>query len=112
MGDISSLTKEEVEKEIKILEKKGFRFLQNWSLEFRVPDRYKLPSGRILEEDELLNFFDKTKPEFGNKKHLEIQEAIHYYHLINSEVYDEERRDYFSFLDVIDESEARRKYNP
>jgi hypothetical protein len=111
MQDLEKLTKEEIETQIKILEKMGFQYLQGWQMEFYTPDRYKLPSGTILDEDELCNFFEKTKPEIGNKKHLEIINAFHYHDLINSELFTENRFTYESFIDEKDEKKCRKKYN-
>ena len=101
-----------LEKEISDIEKEGFEYLQAWQMGFHAPDRIKLPSGNILDENELSTFFKKIKPEFGNKTHLEIMQATHYYSLIFSEKYSEKRFSYNSFADEEDEENCKRKYNP
>ena len=112
MKKLEELTKQEVQKEIGSMETMGFQYLQQWQMEFGTPDRFKLPSGFILDETELTTFFQKTKPQIGNKKHLEIINALRYYELITSEQYTKQRFGYPSFIDKKDEEKCRKKYNP
>ena len=101
----------ELVKKINSFEERGFMFLQKWTIDKPyVPDRYKLPCGDILTEKELLDFFKIRKSELGNKRHIEIREAQYYYYLINSELFDEERIQYSSFLNNEDEENCRKKY--
>jgi len=52
-----NLSEEELFREIQLLKGGGFMYLQKWQINApRTPDRYKLPSGKILDEDELLGF--------------------------------------------------------
>lgn len=107
------LSEEELFKEIHLFEKRGFMYLQRWQLdEPRTPDRYKLPSGKILEEDELLNFFNKTKPKFGNLEHIEIRNALTYYELISSPLYEGMSAGYESFISKEDLENCIKKYPP
>ena len=50
-----SLSEYELFKKINSFENKGFMFLQEWQMDFYVPNRYQLPSGKILNEKEKLN---------------------------------------------------------
>lgn len=103
-------TYSEIKQKISSLEKEGFMYLQEWSMSFHAPDRLQLPSGTILDEEELCQFFKKTKPKFGDIEHVEIIKALEYYKLINSEKYDEDRHSYTSFIDGSDELNCMRKY--
>lgn len=98
-----------IRNEILNFENKGFLFLQAWQISFYTPDRFKLPSGKILDELELLNYFENRRPEFGNKEHIEVRDALLYYNLINSELFTD-RFGYESFLDIPDEYFCFLKY--
>ncbi len=104
------IKEEIIRKKIFAFEDRGFMFLQEWQMGFYVPNRIKTPSGRIFEESELLNFFKKNRPEFGNPEHLEIRDALEYLELIDSELFPD-RFGYCSFLDEEDEKKARKKYS-
>jgi hypothetical protein len=105
------LSESELLKEIYSLEKFGFMFLQEWQMDFYMPDRYSLPSGKILEEKELLNFFNKVRPEFGNLEHIEIRDALYYYKLISSRLYEGQSEGYESFLSKEDLKNCKEKYS-
>lgn len=99
---------------LKEFEKHGYFFLHSWTMDEPVtPDRIKMPSGEILDEYELDEWFEGRKKIVGDKNQIEVLAAQEYYSLIRSldasdrsDLYDQ------SFWDDKDEENCRRKYPP
>lgn len=108
---ILNISEKELFYEINLFEIKGFQYLQEWRINNPItPNRFQLPSGKILDEDELLSFFNIIRPEFGNLEHIEIRNCLRYYNLINSPLYNGMSKGYCSFLNAPDEFDCLRKY--
>ncbi|MFA5857192.1 MAG: hypothetical protein WC867_07550 [Candidatus Pacearchaeota archaeon] len=94
---------------IENFESKGYLFFNDWTMDFPfVPDRIKLPSGRILSLEEI----DKEllHLEVGNKSQIECLNALEYYDLIRNLPTDV-RNNYSSFIDCSDVELCKKKYN-
>ena len=85
-----------LKEEVFNFEERGFKYLPEIieTDKEEILDAYKLPCGDILTEKELLDFFKTNKPEFGNRKHIEISNAQYYSHLINFELFDLDKQKY------------------
>ncbi len=101
-------------------EKKGYQFLSDWNSgkllirkpedEPYIPERICLPSGRILDETELLAELVSSK--VGSKKRGELEDAFYYYNALLHEDMGTKRHDYASsFLDEEDEQRTTEKYS-
>jgi len=105
---------ESIVSEIESLEKKGFSYLTGgsaggFSHDIYIPNRFILLSNRIIDENELKTFFKKNKPEFGNKKHIEIRDALYYQKLISALEITQETG-FAKFINVKDRNACIRKY--
>lgn len=99
------------EKDLEYYEKIGFDFYQAWTMDNpRVPDRIKMPSGRIMDINEIDKSLEKL--EFGNLEQIEGIRALEFYGLVRELVVNERQERYpTSFQDNEDMKECGRKYN-
>lgn len=76
-----------------------------------IPERIKMPSGKILDEVEILDALHKTP--VGSKERKELESAYHYWNAIfNEEVPSEDYRwSGPSFLNDLDEGRTIEKYS-
>jgi hypothetical protein len=90
-------------------ESRGYLFFNDWTMDFPyVPDRIKLPSGRILSLEEINN--ELSHLEIGNQGQIECLNALEYYDLIRA-LPTGVRNDYSSFVDCSDVENCKKKYN-
>ena len=106
MRNIEDFSIEEIENEITNLENQGYEYLQQWQMDFHVPDRIKLPNGEIIDDKELSK---KLKSSPGD---LILSRAQNLLNLYFAEGYEEERFSHYSFLNDEDKINAKKKYNP
>ncbi len=87
------------------IEQEGFVYLQDWQGVPYIPDRIKLPDGRILDESELISLLEK-EPENPLLKTAEELMGLYF-----SEGLENDRFSSPSFLDEEDEKRAGQKYS-
>lgn len=103
--DNNELILEKVESEIKTLEKLGFTYYQDWTMDFpRVPERVKVPTEMFpLSHKEISKRYVHSSPIFLAANYL-----FGLYNLdVSCELRQEETR---SFIDHNDEKQAGKKY--
>ncbi|MGD9275759.1 MAG: hypothetical protein PVJ67_01150 [Candidatus Pacearchaeota archaeon] len=108
MKNIEDLTEQEILGEIMSLEEQGFQFFvdshSDKETPFYVPDRVKLPDGKILEEKELRS---ELKKDPYNKN---FQNGLYLFDLCFSEQYGDDRFTHYSFDGDEDVENCRWKY--
>jgi len=86
---------------VKTFEREGFEFFQAWTMDEPVsPDRVRMPSGRIMDIDEL---------DLARAIDAEANRALQYYDTLRQLPIDQ-RDHYTSFVDDADMEMCRKKY--
>ena len=97
--------KEKISKEIELSENQGYEFLVDCHEEVYVPDRVKLPDGRIFDDSELAAIL-KSSPT------TELVKALRLFDLYFAEGLEDERHNSRSFLSDEEMEETFKKYQP
>lgn len=108
--NLEHLEIDQIQPRIDQLERKGYQFLQSWSMGFYSPNRVVFPDDRIMDLSELCAY-EKDSRE-GTRVYHESREALEYFGLVDSGPYTEVKwHEYPSFLNDEDEKIAKAKYN-
>ncbi len=100
-------------------QRKGYSFLSDWNsgkLLVRnndpspyIPERIFMPSGRILDEIELLDELEETK--IGSRERGELEGAFYYFHAIHHmDIHEDYRFQVPSFISETDQQTVTEKY--
>ena len=112
--DLEELSYEEINNRLELFEERGFWFFPGWTMDAPItPDRIKLPSGKIVDINEInKKLKEKRKLQFGDREILELYDSLSYYNLIRALDIDERYRIYDqSFIDDADIERCRKKYS-
>lgn len=96
-----------LEERVEAYETLGYSFFQEWAEKCAIPCRVKIPSGKIYDRDEFVSLIKKSSPD--KKRELEL--AMQYYDLVDSEGFIGEKQGYPSFENDADEKEMHTKYS-
>ncbi len=110
--DLDELDDCEIEKKLHSFDQAGFLFLPDWIMDDPVtPERVRLPSGKILDRNELQAYFKDNQLTIGNADHLKIVRALEYLALVDALDADKRYSRYEkSFIDEQDIAACRKKY--